>query len=91
MIDIKKRHRYWWYYLLERVWAPDNFDRVFPGIEFSTRLTRFAAKANSTRCEYNINYALQENDKYDETICHEVCHTFAKRLLPHPTHESLWY
>lgn len=91
MINVKERHEYWWDYLLERVWVPETFGRDAPKIEFSTKLGRVAGKAGTSRCEYNLNYALQEGDKYDETICHEICHVFAKRLLPHSSHDSLWY
>ena len=91
MIDIKTRHEYWWDYLLSQAVVPDGFDRTVPKIKFSTKLTRVAGKAGTSRCEYNLNYALQEGDAYDETVCHEICHTFAKRIYPWSSHGALWH
>lgn len=91
MIDVKTRHEYWWNYLLSQAAVPDDFDRTIPKIEFSTKLGRVAGKAGTSRCEYNLNYALQEGDAYDDTVCHEVCHVFAKRIYPWSRHDSLWH
>lgn len=91
MIDIGKRHKYWWDYLLSQAVVPENFDRSVPGIELVTRLSRKAGKADTKRCEYNLNYACQEGDTYDETICHEICHVFALRIYPWVTHGALWH
>lgn len=93
MIDIKARHEYWWNYLLERLPVPDDFDRTLPGIELTTKLSRTAGWAYRNRCVYNLNYAVQKDVEYDETVCHEICHVFVDRI---PTgkykgHTSLWY
>lgn len=80
---VKERHEYWWDYLLKRVWVPL--------INWNTRASRVAGRANYKMCQYNINYILQEQGNYDETICHEVCHVFAKRLMAASAwHDSLW-
>jgi len=85
-----ERHHYWWDYLLKRVWVPDEFDQSVPPIKWNTRASRTAGRANNKTCEYNVNYILQEQGAYDETICHEVCHVFAKRLIKFSTHDTLW-
>ena len=90
MIDVKERHAYWWNFLLERVWVPEDFNREIPEVRLTTRLSRTAGRANCVWAEYNLNFVLQEGDKYDETICHEVCHCFANRLVRWTKHGSLW-
>ena len=90
MINIRERHEYWWNFLLEKVYVPAMYDREAPGIKLSTRSSRSAGRANHSWCEYNLNYALQEGDKFDETICHEVCHTFTLRFYRNEGHGNFW-
>lgn len=87
---VEERHAYWWDYLLERVWVPENFNRDVLKIKYSTRLSKSAATANTYFCTYNLNYVLQEQGAYDETICHEVCHVFARRIFTYVGHDTLW-
>ena len=90
MINIRERHEYWWNFLIEKVYVPAMYDRSIPGIKLSTRSSRVAGQANRLWCEYNLGYALQEGDKFDETICHEVCHTFTMRLYRNEGHGNFW-
>ena len=87
---VEERHKYWWNYLLERVWVPEIFDRTPPRIQYSTRLSKSAGTAHTYYCTYNLNYVLQEQGNYDETICHEVCHAFARRIFVRVGHDTLW-
>ena len=90
---VESQHTYWWEYLFVNVFTPPEFDIIVPDVKFTYRISRVAGRANSTWCQYNIPYALQEGENYDETICHEVCHVFAKRLCKNwnEKHGSLWY
>ena len=87
---IKERHEYWWNYLLERVWVPENFKSAIPETRFVTKKSRIAGSASSMYCEYNLLYAMEQGEEFDETICHEICHTFAKRIKLHEGHGSFW-
>ena len=87
---VKGRHEYWWNILLDRVYVPKQFNRTMPKIKFTTRPSKVAGRACNNWCEYNLNYVLQEQGTYDDTICHEVCHTFAERLIPGTKHYNLW-
>jgi len=91
MINIKERHAYWWNYLLENMKVPPTFCKTIPAIQLETKISRKAGQANSKECVYNLCYALQEGDNYDETICHEVCHTFTMRLYRNAGHGCLWH
>lgn len=90
MINIEERHEYWWNFLLERMSVWDNFNRELPKIKFVIHTTKAAARANEKECTYNLNYAIQEGDEYDETVCHEICHSFTMRLFPWCKHGLLW-
>ena len=90
MINIRERHEYWWNFLLEKIYVPAAYDRSMPRIKLTTRKSSTAGRACTLWCEYNLTYALQEGDKYDETICHEVCHTFANRLYRNEGHGTFW-
>ena len=90
MINIRERHEYWWNFLLEKVYVPEAYDREVPVIKLSTQSSRTAGRACIMWCEYNLGYALQEDDKFDETICHEVCHAFANRLYRNEGHGNFW-
>lgn len=90
-MNIPERHEYWWNYLLDHVYVPENFERELPLFEYVTRISRVAGTASSRSVRYNLNYVLQEGAKYDETVCHEICHVFANRLVPGTKHGSLWY
>ena len=93
---VKERHEYWWKYLLERVYIPEDHNyigiRTLPRIRFTTRAGRVAGRGgNRFGCEYNLNYVEQEQGRYDETICHEICHVLASRLIRGSRHDTLWY
>lgn len=91
MINVKERHEYWWNPLLTRMWVPLEFCIIPPEIKFVNRNSRTAGRAWASTCEYNLNYIIQENNKYNETICHEICHSFAKRLISDSSwHGDLW-
>lgn len=94
MIDptwIKQRHEYWWHALLNKVYVPSNFDQSIPAVRYAARSSRCAAWANAHWCKYNVAYWLQEGPAYDHTVAHEVCHTFADRLVAYRTdHGALW-
>lgn len=95
MIDptwIAQRHSHWWRYLIDsQRFLPNEFNRSTPVIRYVAKPARAAGWATASYCEYNIAYWLQEGDKYDETICHEVCHSFTMRLLPRTAnHGDLW-
>jgi len=91
MINIKERHEYWWNFLIEKCSVPTTFDKRTPAIKLSTRNSKTAGRACTAWCEYNLTYALQEGDKYDETVCHEVCHAFTNRIFHRrEAHYSLW-
>lgn len=95
MIDptwIAQRHHYWWNFLLQsQQLLPANFDQTLPAIRYTAKPSRAADWATSSWCEYNLAYWFQEGNKYDGTICHEVCHAFAGRLLySKQGHSDLW-
>jgi len=87
---VKERHEFWWNLLLERVYIHKNFDKRLPKIKWTTKVSSTAGQANRLMCNYNLNYVMQEQGKYDETICHEICHTFADRLIVRSGHRDLW-
>jgi len=89
---IEERHEYWWNYLLAHVPLSKNFDINTPEIFYTTRRSRVAATANRSYCEYNLGYVVQESqEEYDVTVCHEICHSFADRLVSRRAkHGTLW-
>ena len=86
-----ERHEYWWNFLLENVTVTSDFRREIPKLRISTRKSRVAGRGCSKYCEYNLNFIVQEQGHYDETVCHEICHAFAMRLMPNTEHGSFWY
>jgi predicted SprT family Zn-dependent metalloprotease len=46
---------------------------------------RFRRRGNM--CTYYLPYLLIEGAKYEETIAHEVCHSFTKQIMP----SSKWH
>jgi len=90
-MNVQERHKYWWNYLLDHVYVPENFNRELPPFEYVTRISRVAGTASMIKVTYNLNYVVQEGDSYDDTVCHEICHVFADRLIPRTKHGTLWH
>lgn len=82
MIDfVIERHEFWWNYLLENAKYPENFNRKLPVIKWNDRKSGTAGWANYAYCKYNLHYVLSEGENYDDTIAHELCHVFDRRLM----------
>ena len=101
--QVKGRHSFWWKHLVEKAGhsLPINFDVEMPSCVFLDKGKRIAGSANRRECTYNLQYALSEDDVYDVTICHEICHTFDLRMnlcafnqyednYSHDAHGSFW-
>jgi len=94
---LKERHEFWWNHLLENMPHP-GITTTAPKILYETRLSSVAARANTYWCKYNLHYLFNEGNDYDETIAHEVCHTFVNRVevgMPQTgrtgSHNILWF
>lgn len=89
---IRVRHFDWWNFLLHAVPLPNNFDITTPDIKFHYLRSKWAGRANGKWCKYSVPHALVARKKYDSTIAHEVCHSFANRLVGFNTkHGALWH
>ena len=77
---VEQRHAYWWDTLCHDVKTPVGTDLDRPECRFNDKVSSFAGKANTTWCEYNLNYVFMMREQFDETIAHEVCHTFVNRV-----------
>jgi len=91
---VKERHNYWWTYLLRQVPYLTMSNTAAPICGFMSRKSGLAGVClkGAKTCRYNLAFAITTTrDDYDTTICHEVCHAFAKRLVPGSSwHGSLW-
>jgi len=81
---VAQRHQYWWDHLRDSI-LPEVKNRADPDIQFWASRGGTAGKANSIWCKYNLAYPtmlqrIGKMESYDETIAHEVCHVFAKRM-----------
>ena len=92
MVNLKERHKFWWDILCNRVWLPLDFDKSLPGFEITSRLSKTAGFAcyRESKCIYNINYAIDNGQEYDNIICHELCHLMAYKLDRKASHCTLW-
>jgi hypothetical protein len=88
---IRIRHYDWWNFLINEIPTPENFDERLPDCIFMYHKSRYAGRANCTYCKYSIPWALSEQENYDKTIAHEICHTFAKRITGYSAkHGPFW-
>lgn len=78
--EVKVRHEYWWNHLLNNVQRPAGFNDVMPSFKLEPSTKNWAGWANEHRCVYNLMYVTTTGDEFDDTICHEVCHVFARRM-----------
>jgi len=78
---VVERHKFWWEFLLEHCAVPNGFDTRLPKIEWFDSRSDTAAFAGYYDCKYNLRYVLSELEEYDTTVCHEICHTFTKRVV----------
>ena len=90
---LKERHRYWWDFLLEK--HPDldpELSTCVPEAKLKIRTSNVAGRANNYRCSYNLNYLYTNSrESFDETICHEVCHAFQRRVYKdYNPHGPVW-
>jgi hypothetical protein len=91
---IRVRHFDWWNFLLHAVLLPQgpDFNITEPEIKFHYLRARWAGRANGHWCKYSVPHALVAREKYDSTIAHEVCHSFAHRLVGfNAKHGALWH
>jgi len=78
----KERHSYWWEFLLTQASVPTKFDIYEPEIEFYSSTGKVSGRAWNNKCAYNVNYLfLSDDNSYDSTIAHEICHVFTGRVI----------
>jgi predicted SprT family Zn-dependent metalloprotease len=90
MMWIEERHEFWWRKLVGMHEGSKGF-LILPEIRYYARKSRTAAFAKKFSCTYNINFAFSVGEKeYDETICHEVCHSFLMQTGKDDGHGFNW-
>jgi len=86
---VEDRHQHWWHFLITNILTPPN--TTPPAVKWRYRASkRIVANATSERCEYNLNYLIENPGYIDELVCHEVCHSYAARFYPRASHGYLW-